>query len=81
MCIWSVSQGELLSQLEHHTEPVTCCAWLPSGPRGYSDQLVTGGQDKKLALVYVYGRVVRTWEVPRVQEVVVAKNGRYMLVR
>jgi hypothetical protein len=54
---------------------VTCAAWFPDGRR-----LATGSHDKQLCVVSLDGTVERQWRIQRVQEVLVAKGGRYILV-
>jgi hypothetical protein len=53
---------------------VTCAAWFPDGRR-----LATGSHDKQLCVVSLDGTVERQWRIQRVQEVLVAKGGRYIL--
>lgn len=73
--LWDVASGECLGVLRHHKDPVTCAAWFPDGRR-----LVTGSHDKQLCVVGLDGSVERQWRIQRIQEVVVAKGGRYILV-
>lgn len=56
-------------------DPVTCAAWFPDGRR-----LATGSHDKQLCVVALDGTVERQWRIQRVQEVLVVKGGRYILV-
>lgn len=73
--VWDAASGRRVRALRHHAEPVTSAAWLP-GRRG----LVTAGFDERVCLVDpVTGAVRRHWHVPRVQEIVVAKRGAYVL--
>ncbi|EFN59046.1 hypothetical protein CHLNCDRAFT_7805, partial [Chlorella variabilis] len=72
--LWDVASGECLGVLRHHKDPVTCAAWFPDGRR-----LVTGSHDKQLCVVGLDGSVERQWRIQRIQEVVVAKGGRYIL--
>ena len=73
--VWDTASGRRVRALRHHAEPVTSAAWLP-GRRG----LVTAGFDERVCLVDpVTGAVRRHWHVPRVQEIVVAKRGAYVL--
>ena len=41
---------------------------------------MTGSHDKQLCVVGVSGMVQQVWRIQRVQEVLVAKQGRYVLV-
>lgn len=72
--LWDVASGRCLAVFLHHKEPVACAAWFPDGQR-----LATGGHDKQLCIVNLDGTVERQWRIQRVQEVLVAKGGRYIL--
>lgn len=72
--VWDTASGECVSTLTHHKDPVTCAAWFPDG-----QTLVTGSHDKQLCVVGVSGVVQQVWRIQRVQEVLVAKQGRYVL--
>ncbi|KAL4432403.1 hypothetical protein ABPG77_001702 [Micractinium sp. CCAP 211/92] len=72
--LWDTATGRCLAVFLHHKEPVACAAWFPDGRR-----LVTGGHDKQLCIVNLDGTVERQWRIQRVQEVLVAKGGRYIL--
>ena len=74
--MWDAASGTCLQVLRHHKDPVTCAAWFPDGRR-----LVTGSHDKQLCVVDLEsGAVERQWRIQRIQEVLVAKGGRYILV-
>lgn len=72
--LWDTASGKCLSVFRHHKEPVTCAAWFPDGQK-----LVTGSHDKQLCIVSLDGTVERQWRIQRIQEVLVAKGGRYIL--
>jgi WD40 repeat protein len=72
--LWDTATGKCLAVFVHHTDPVTCAAWFPDGK-----SLVTGSHDKQLCVVDLDGVVKRQWRIQRIQEVLVAKGGRYIL--
>lgn len=78
--IWDVATGKLISELDHHCEPVTCCVWKPT-ELGEPEEILTGGHDRRIFLVNIHGDILMLFETSRVQEVLLAKNGRYLLVR
>ncbi|GAB4817799.1 hypothetical protein N2152v2_004845 [Parachlorella kessleri] len=72
--VWEAATAACVAVLAHHSEAVTTAAWMPDGL-----SLVTGSHDKQMCLVGLDGWVRQRWVTGRVQDVVVAKHGRYIL--
>lgn len=72
--LWNVEDGTC-KVFKHHTEPVTACAWLPDG-----SAFVSGGNDKNVFVCGIDGHVTAQFQVARVNDLVVTRDGKSVII-
>lgn len=74
--LWNVAEGTCNRVFKHHLElGVTACDWMPDG-----DAFVSGGNDKNVFLVAVNGPIICKFSVARVNDLVVTKDGKQVII-
>lgn len=74
--LWDVAEGTCTRVFKHHQElGVTACDWLPDG-RAF----VSGGNDKNVFVVSVDGPIISKFSVARVNDLVVTKDGKQVII-
>lgn len=74
--LWNVVEGTCTRVFKHHLElEVTACDWLPDGKA-----FVSGGNDKNVFVVAVEGPILNKFTVARVNDLVVTRDGKQVIV-
>ncbi|OMH84571.1 WD repeat-containing protein 26 [Zancudomyces culisetae] len=73
--LWDTQTGNFIRQYARHTDFVTACKWMPDG-----SSFISGGLDKNMFMWSVEGKILHSWNVPRIHDLSVSSDGTKILV-